>query len=368
MKRTITGSILTGLVVLLQLQAARAQQWISRGPAPRSAHTAVFDPATKKMIVFGGIPDAYLTSTNFNDVFWLQNASGVGRAEGWQPVNAAGVRPAARGGHTAVYDAANGRMIVFGGGLGRTSPCVNDVWVLSNANGVAGTPLWQKLSPSGTPPAPRNLANAVYDPNTNRMTVFGGNDCFSSSYNDVWVLSNANGLGGTPAWSQLLPSGTAPSTRAASTSTYDPASNIMTTFGGAATGSILQNDTWLLSNANGLGGTPVWTQLSTSTPPAPRSAQSAVYDPTSDRMVMYGGSTSAGLMSDVWVLSNANGIGGPSIWTQLSPGGFPPPAPRCFHSAVYDPAANVMTIFGGFGDSLQIPINDSFVLTHANGE
>jgi len=320
------------------------------------------------MIVFGGLPDAYLTQANLNDVFWLENASAVGRSTIWQPVNPTGRRPAARWGHTAVYDSAGSRMIVFGGGLGRTSPCANDVWILNNANGVAGAPAWLMLSPSGSPPAPRNLANSVYDANSNRMVVFGGNDCFLTSYNDVWVLSNANGLGGTPTWSQLAPAGTPPAARAAASAVYDPVNNVMIVFGGAATGSVLQGDLWILTNANGLGGTPTWTQVSTAVSPPARSGHTAVYDGASNRMTIFGGAGSPGLLSDVWVLANANGVGGTVAWTQLFPAGSPPPAPRSSHSAVYDPVAKVMTIFAGIADPLEIPIDDTFVLQHATGQ
>ena len=365
-RRSLTVVVFVTAFLSQSLKLA-AQQWTSRGPVPRSEHTAVFDPGTKKMIVFGGLPDAYLTQANLNDVFWLQNASAINRSAVWQPVNPTGTPPAGRQGHTAVYDSANSRMIVFGGALGRSSPCANDVWVMSNANGSGGTPAWSRLSPSGPLPEPKYLPSSVYDPGSNRMIVFGGNDCFSTSYNDVWVLSNANGLGGTPSWTQLAPSGTPPAARAASTAVYDPVSNIMIIFAGATTGSFLNADLWTLSNANGLGGTPAWTQLTPAVSPPARSSHSAVYGAANNRMTVFGGGGSAGLLADVWVLANANGMGGIPAWTQLTPPAFPAPGPRSAHTAVYDPAANVMTVFGGFADSLEIPISDTFVLSRANG-
>jgi len=340
-----------------------AQTWTAKGPVPRSEHSAVFDSATKRMIVFGGLPDSYVTQSDLNDVFWLQNASAVNRYLSWVPVNPTGVKPAPRIGHTAVYDSTNSRMIVFGGGIGRSSPCENDVWVLSDANGVAGTPSWAHITAAGSAPAPRLVHTAVYDPNTNRMMIFGGNGCFSGNFNDVWVLSNANGLGGTPTWTQLAPASTPPSPRDNASAVYDPTNNIMIVFGGAHTAEV-----WVLSNANGQGGTPAWTQLTPSPGPAARSAHSAVYDSVNNRMTIFGGNNTLGvLFNDVWVLSNTNGVGGTPVWTQLAPAGAIPPAPRAAHTAVYDPASNVMTIFGGTIDSLEIPISDVFTLQHANG-
>src|SRR5439155_14330765 len=107
-----------------------------------------------------------------------------------------GPLPPPRREHTAVYDAANNLMVVFGGDQ-TCLPPDNDVWVLSNANG-SGTSVWSPLTTAGGPIPARQDHSAVYDPANNRMTVFGG---FTGAIaNDVWVLSNANGVGGTPTW------------------------------------------------------------------------------------------------------------------------------------------------------------------------
>ena len=149
----------------------------------------------------------------------------VGHAMGqtgptWTELSPTGGTPGPHTGHTAVYDAANNRMTIFGGVNNPLpscpSECLNDVWVLSNADGQGGQPAWTQLSPTGVPPAPRFNSTAVYDSGTNRMVMFGGSldrdlSCFSST-NDVWLLSDANGLG-TPAWTQLSPSGTLPDGR-----------------------------------------------------------------------------------------------------------------------------------------------------------
>src|SRR5262249_5332902 len=149
----------------------------------------------------------------------------------WTALNPTGTPPSPRIQHSAVYDAANNRMIVFGGGLGSTSPCANDVWVLTDANGKSGVPAWVQLSPSGSSPAPRGHHGAVYDPNTNSMIVYGGHNCFSTDFSDVWVLSNANGLGGTPVWTQLSPTGGGPGTRQiADNITYDSTNNRLIVF------------------------------------------------------------------------------------------------------------------------------------------
>jgi len=91
-------------------------------------------------------------------------------------------------------------MIVYAGNsdLGSVNPdldwvAYDDVWVLSNANGLGGTPVWSQLHPKGFQPVGRIGHTALYDAANNRMGIFGG---FSveSTFLSVWVLADANGL------------------------------------------------------------------------------------------------------------------------------------------------------------------------------
>src|SRR5713101_2887396 len=133
--------------------------------------SAVYDQATNTMIVFAGLSINGIADTNA--VLLYAPATGDGL---WSTLIANGApgSPVARDSHTAVYDSANNRMIVFGGELFSSQTPLNDVWVLSHADGQGGTASWTQLSPSGTPPAARLLHTAVYDAANNLMTVFGG--------------------------------------------------------------------------------------------------------------------------------------------------------------------------------------------------
>jgi len=311
------------------------------------------------MIIFGGLnPNV----SNFNDLWQLVIYKGS--AVDWKPLSPTGVAPAARYGHTAVYDPTNSRMVVFGGAAGVSSPapCQNDTWVLQNANSVKGLPSWNQISATGGPPSLRYAPTSVYDSSTNSMIIFGGSDCFSGLLNDVWVLSNANGLSGTPTWTQLSTAGSAPAGRSAATAVYDQTDNLMIVFGGN-TGSTVTNDVWILSNANGTGGTPTWTQLFPSgTAPSARVGQSAIYDAASGRMVMFGGVNSAGsTLSDTWILSGANGSA--PAWSLLSATGNDS---KAYHSAVYNPTSNEMIVWGGRLSFLAVD-DHVFVLSRANG-
>ncbi len=353
------------LVVLPLTRSIVAQTWAPAGPAPRSNHSAILDTSTNRMVVFGGLlaPGTPAGQRQLNDVWRL--SSGLT----WSHVKPSGTPPAPRGAHSAVYDPISNRMIIFGGGLGLSSPCENDVWVLTYANGNGGKSEWIQLNPSGGAPAPRLGHSAVFDPNTDTMIAFGGDNCFGTNFADVWILSDANGVTGTTTWKQLSPAGTPPSARVNQTAVYDPSSNRMIVFAGY-TGSTIFNDVWVLSNANGSGGTARWTKLSPSgTLPVGRTQPSAVYDAINNRMIVFGGSaTGSGLLGDLWVLSNANGSSGKPAWSELAPSGILSEA-RTAHTAVYNPSTNKMTIFGGLVTSDEnLDTNDIWVLSDANGK
>src|SRR5713101_5325182 len=134
-------------------------------------------------------------------------------------------------GQSAVYNQPTNTMIVFGGLSIAGFDDTNAVLLYAPATGDG---LWSTLIPNGTAGSPvaRDSHTAVYDPATNVMTVFGGFASNLQGLSDVWVLSHANGLGGTPTWTQLSPSGGPPSGVVGSTAVYDPTNNIMTVFAG----------------------------------------------------------------------------------------------------------------------------------------
>jgi hypothetical protein len=85
--------------------------------------------------------------------------------------------------HTAIYDAANERMIVFGGYDGHDY--LNDVWALDS---TAGGEEWHRIFPSGISPAKRANHSAIYDAANERMVIFGGEDN-DRYFNDIYALN-----------------------------------------------------------------------------------------------------------------------------------------------------------------------------------
>ena len=271
------------------------------------------------------------------------------------------------------YDPVSNRLIVYF----PTNPAVlseppAEVWVLTNANGLGGTPAWIQLTINGTPPA-TDYTNGAYDPITNRLIVYGG--CYSNcgfAQSDVIALTNANGLGGQPAWTPV--SVTNPRPRDGHTAVFDSIHNLMITFGGGlAFYGTDQNDTAVLTNANGAMSPSSWSTLATlGGPPDNREEAGANYDEIRNRMILFAGNRlnsnfTVTEFNDVWTLSNANGLGGLPNWTLLSPTGIPPHT-RLRHSQVYDSNNNRMIVFGG---STEVPccsvFGDLWQLSNANG-
>ena len=347
-----------------------AQKWSRYGPGTRSQASSVYDPTTNQMFVFAG--QHAPTNVDFNDTWVVQNvipsSSSTTENLQWIRVNITGKGPGDRFGQSAVYNPTSNRMIVFGGGTGFPGPCVDDLWVVSHLNSQGGSPAWNQFSTTGTLPPIREGHTAVYDPNTNKMIVFGGNNCSGTYYNDLWILSNADGSTATPSWTQVTPAGTGPSARSQATAIYDSVNNVMTVFGGGTSSTNVFGDVWTLTNANGVTGTPTWKQLTpTGTAPAARSGQSAIYDAANNRMTIYGGGNYKGkVLNDGWILTNANGIGGTPAWTQLTPSA---PGPyRKSHTVIYDPVSDDMVIFGGDSQIPQTFTDDHvLILTQANG-
>src|SRR5260370_7256559 len=186
-----------------------AQGWALVGPPPRHSHSAVWDPVSAQMIIFGGLQT--FTNTDLNDV-WL-GKTGTNLNDSFIALAPTGTSPQGRYGHIATYDPNSNRMTIFGGGLGLPAPCANDVWILDAANARNGTPNWIAITPSGTAPVARIYSGGVYDPSTNSLIVLGGSDCAGGFFNDVWGLSNANGEVGTPARTPLPTTASPPAPR-----------------------------------------------------------------------------------------------------------------------------------------------------------
>ncbi|MGH9556928.1 MAG: hypothetical protein ACRD2Y_14005, partial [Terriglobales bacterium] len=130
--------------------------------------------------------------------------------------------------------------IVFAGGL---------LLLLLLSAGPTAAQTWNQLAPTGGPPQFPG-GTVVYDPDSNRAIHYG--PCCAHT-TEVWALANADGLGGTPEWINLVPSGApGPPGRHAHAAAYDPIHNRMIIFSGCLGGCFpVASDVWVLANADG---------------------------------------------------------------------------------------------------------------------
>jgi len=157
-----------------------------------------------------------------------------GATNTWSLVGSA-IKPPRRALAVGVYDPVGDRMVIWGGRSGSRT-YINDTWVLA-----LGSQQWSQIFPAGGTPTGRESATAIYDPIEQQMVIFGG-------WNNSGNQTDPNVLNlGAPRWSPLFPSGTsAPSARWGHVAVYDPEGDRMVIFGGSALGGF-SNDTWALS-------------------------------------------------------------------------------------------------------------------------
>lgn len=129
-------------------------------------------------------------------------------------------------GGISIYDAANDRIIYFGGLTG-TNQRTNDVWQLKAD--IHGMYVATKLAPAGSLPTQRWLMAGCYDAVNQRMIIWGGQSA-AGILGDVWSLSLNQG---SETWTQLSPTGTAPTAAWQSCFAFDAVTNRLYVHGGA---------------------------------------------------------------------------------------------------------------------------------------
>ena len=242
----------------------------------------------------------------------------------WELIASSLTGPGPRYNHAMVYDSASGSLIVIGG---YRDIYHADVWQLDLNQLV-----WTQLAADGDGPTGRIKHSAVYDQLTGSVILFGGLD--GAYRNDVWRFS----LSGRT-WTKLAESSTGPTGRVDHSAIYDAATNSMVICGGYD-GSY-RGDVWRFSLTDN-----TWAKLAGDRAgPEPRQDHSAVCDPGTHSMILFGGSSGSTRWGDVWRF-DLQGLTWSPITTVVAG-----PTGRKAHSAIWDPILGAMWVFGGYDGS-----------------
>ncbi len=264
-----------------------------------------------------------------------------------------------------------------------TADVKDDVHLLDLTGSASGT--WTELRPTGSDPGDRAEHTLVLAPDAGRprrLLTYGGVDTVPSGGTFTWhsPLSALGALGPAPAalspltvqrdtfelnidatgaaaWSKI---GAPGQPRADHSAIWYPDESSMIVFGGRSgeDAASAENSTWRLAMA---GASPAWERLPAGVaPPSKRFAHTAVYDPDSKSMVVFGGTNDwTSGMDDVWTLDLSTGWND-ALWSRQILAGSSPRA-RFGHGAVYLPDQKWMVVFGGTANGRQ-QLSDTWAL------
>jgi hypothetical protein len=290
-------------LAFLVAQAPAQSDWTQLAPSPalptRSAMASCYDPASGKVVLFGGYDD----NTYKNETWIFDGAS-------WSNVTSP-VGPSARAAASMAWDAVSQRVVLFGGYDGKY---LGDTWLW---NGLTGT--WSKATPATSPKAVTGPM-LFTDPLTGHAIDYGGFDGqFYQSQTWRWT--------GTT-WQALSPAH-APWARSSAAVAPDEAHGTVLLFAGLA--SVNPWNTWLWDGTD-------WHEQALAVQPLNRYDGRAAWDPQLGKVVLFGGASGGEPLNDTWTWTG-------SAWEELTPPDAPPP--REAHAMAYLPSLARIVVAGG---------------------
>lgn len=283
-------------------------------PAPRIDGTVAWDAVGRQLFLFGGTDAA----GNRNDL-WVFSWD----RQTWTLLQPGGGMPAARFGHSLVFDSVRRRVVLFGGQA--AGAFFSDVWAYD-----VTVNSWRQLGIGSAGPLNRYGHGAIYETARDRLVITHG---FTTSgrFDDTWAFDFT-----TNTWTELTPSGTRPLKRCLLHSAYDATHSQMYLYGGCASGfgPCPLGDLWTFDlNSNS------WTERTPQVSPEAREHYGLAFDATRAKLEMFGG-FGTGLLGDTWDFDPAK-----AAWMQAALRGASPDARQRQESA--SAGAIGTLVFGG---------------------
>ncbi|MBL8733647.1 MAG: hypothetical protein JNN13_14850 [Planctomycetes bacterium] len=252
------GVTQTPSTILAETWGYNGTTWTLLNPAtagaPRWGHRLVRNPATNRLLTFGGRSPTLSGFAN-------DTAEWTGSTWSTIPTPTA---PSARYGYAMAFDSVRQVAVLFGGRTASASK--NDTWEF---DGVAWTERFPAHSPS-----PRQDAAMHFDASLNRTILFGGRQLeLDLVLGGTWSYDGDD-------WTQLAPANT-PSPRYAMGTVFDSTRHRVVLYGGFDGEQLLQ-ETYEFTGSD-------WRAITTANLPTNTAEAYSGYDPARKKFVLFGG-------------------------------------------------------------------------------
>lgn len=239
-----------------------------------------------------------------------------------EPTEIPALNPSPRGYVSMAYDSESDKIILYGGQTeGRGITPNGETWAYDVDSNT-----WTEMKPAISP-YEKGAIDLVYDSESDRVILFGGN----WGEKDTWAYDY-----NTNTWTEMAEG---PADRLGYRAAYDAESDRCILFGGANFSSypVFYKDTWAYDfNSD------TWTEMEPVKRPYARNYHAMAYDAQADRIILFGGGHIQDNMGDTWDYDfNLD------TWTKIEPNGGIRPGSRSYHAMVYDPTSNKTILFGG---------------------
>ncbi len=320
-------NILIILITGLFLSNCNSRQNI---PSARYGSKMIFDPVSKRVIMFGGRAEGIFGLKYFNDLWAFDYQTLT-----WTPIKATN-QPDGRLSPGMVYDPDHHQIILFGGH--DTQDRIDDTWVFDLEENE-----WTEVAPAISP-SPRSDMDITYDHENKVVILFGG---YCQEYtrelcDDTWVFDPT-----TTTWTEMQPN-LSPPISYGHTMVYDPVNHWHLLWGGHMSefrdGSVAS-----LGYRSKLWGYDVlknsWqpVEVIQSNILTARYWHQSTFDMVNGKMFVFGGNGGHGFLSDTWKFNLVD-----RTWENVST--LESPSPRINPAIAYDSENDVIVIFGGMGE------------------